>query len=321
MSALKNICRATRHWILKLPLLRQAREIHWAVNHSNTVLENVNANTRRLADKTDSHVALTEKLLNILAEEYISKHLHNNPRYSEPGRLNRHERQAFSQSGEDGIIDEIFARVGTTNRFFVEFGVGNGLENNTASLLIKGWNGYWMEADGEWVRDIERDFRALLDGKQLLLRQAFITAENIESLLEWANVPKAFDLLCIDIDGNDYWVWQAIANYRPRVVVVEYNALFSPEIRWAMRYDPAAIWNRTSYQGASLKSLEILGMQKGYRLVGCNFAGVNAFFVREDLVGDAFCAPFTAENHYEPARYHLIRAVGHPRGFGDFVRP
>ena len=315
------MCNSTRDFFLKLPLLNQARELHWRVVESNKLLESVQANIERLADKSDSHVALTDKLLNIMADEYVSKYLHENPKYSEPGRLNRYERQVFSQAGEDGIIDEIFTRVGTTNQFFVEFGVGNGLENNTTCLLTKGWRGYWIEARDEWVRHIERDFRDLLDTKQLVVQQAFITAENIESLFEAANVPNEFDLLSIDVDGNDYWVWKAIASYNPRVVVVEYNALFGPDVRWAMRYNPAAIWNRTSYHGASLKSLEALGEEKGYRLVGCSFAGVNAFFVRHDLVGDTFCAPFTAENHYEPARYHLVRTVGHPRGFGDFVRP
>ena len=295
--------------------------MHWTVNHNSKALDRVSADMRRLADKTDTQVALTEKLLNIMADDYLHKHLHNNPRYSEPGRLPGYERKVFSQGGEDGIIDEIFARIGASNRFFVEFGVGNGLENNTTSLLVKEWSGYWIEANEEWVRDIERYFHALLVAKQLRLRQAFVTAENIESLFEAGEVPKEFDLLCIDIDGNDYWVWQAIDAYAPRVVVIEYNATFSPETRWAMRYDPAAVWNRTSYQGASLKSLETLAERKGYHLVACSFSGVNAFFVRKDLVGNAFCAPFTAENHYEPARYHLLRTAGHPRGFGDFVRP
>jgi hypothetical protein len=320
MSAFKNILDRTRNFILKFPLLNQAREMHWAVSHSNKVLESMSADIRRLADKADSHVALTEKLLNIMADEYVDKHLERNPRYSEPGRLGRHERQVFSQSGEDGIIEEIFDRIGTTNRFVVEFGVGNGLENNSAFLLVKGWTGLWIEANEKWCRDIESDFHELLKTKQLLLRKAFITAENIESLLNSGDVPEELDLLSIDIDGNDYWVWKAVANYRPRVVVIEYNAQFSPQVRWVMRYNPQAVWKRTTYQGASLKSLEILGKEKGYQLVGCSFVGTNAFFVRTDLVGNAFCAPFTAENHYEPARFHLIRTAGHARGFGEFVQ-
>ncbi len=319
MSVFANIHSAARKFILELPLVRQTRKMYWTVHRNNRLLEVINANIQFLADSPQ--VTLTKNILNIMADEYVSKHLHNNLRHSEPGRLSRYERQIFSQSGEDGIIEEIFARIGTTNQFFVEFGVGNGLENNSVYLLAKGWRGYWIDANPEWIPNIEEDFRALLATKQLLVQQAFITAENIESLFQWANVPDEFDLLCIDIDGNDYWVWKAIASYRPRVVVIEYNALFGPGVRWARQYDPAATWNRTSYYGASLKSLEVLGNDKGYHLVGCNFAGVNAFFVRQDLISDAFCAPFTAENHYEPTRHHLIRSIGHRRGFGDFVRP
>ena len=321
MSAVTKISSAARNLIYRLPLLKQAREMHWTLHHNSKTLDRISADVRRLADKTDTQVALTEKLHNVMVDQYLDAHLHNNPRYSEPGRLARHERQVFSQGGEDGIIAEIFSRIGTSNRFFIEFGVGNGLENNTTALLVKEWSGLWIEANDEWARDIERDFHALLSTKQLRLRHAFVTAENIESLFEAAGVPKEFDLLCVDIDGNDFWVWQAIDVYKPRVVVIEYNAIFGSETRWAMRYDPEAVWNGTSHQGASLKSLEGLAEQKGYHLVGCSFSGVNAFFVRRDLVGNAFCHPFTAENHYEPARYHLLRTSGHPRGFGNFARP
>jgi len=101
--------------------------------------------------------------------------------------------------------------------------------------------------------------------------------------------------------------------------VIEYNATFRPDTEWIMKYDPNAVWNKTSYFGASLKSLELLGNRKEYSLVGCNFIGLNAFFVRNDLTADKFAAPFTADNHYEPLRYHLWRKAGHPRGFGDFT--
>ena len=225
----------------------------------------------------------------------------------------------FSQSGEDGISEEIFRRVGTTNCHFVEFGVENGLETNTTNLLVKGFHGAWIEADSRANQLIKEQFATLIDKRQLHLQQSFITAENIQDLLANAAVPEELDLLSIDIDGNDYWVWKAIERYRPRVVVIEYNGTFRPDVRWIMKYEPTFAWNKSTYFGASLKSLELLGAHKGYRLVGCNFVGVNAFFVRDDLVQDRFAAPFTAENHYEPPRYHLIRKTGHPRGFGEFT--
>lgn len=264
--------------------------------------------------------ANVKHLTEAVAEEYIERQMHENPRYQNPKKLNRYERQVFSQNGEDGIISEIFSRIGVTNKFFVEFGVGNGLENNTAFLLLKGYSGCWIEGNDKQVKAINRKFSSLIKAKKLSVRQAIITAENIESLFREASVPEEFDFLSIDIDGNDYWVWKAIENYRPRVVAVEYNALYPPEVDCVIRYSPQFTWTGTSYFGASLKALEILGCKKGYSLVGCDFRGINAFFVRQDLVADKFLDPFTAENHYEPVRYHYRTTVGYPRDFGDFER-
>ncbi len=129
---------------------------------------------------------------------------------------------------------------------------------------------------------------------------------------------RRFDLLSIDVDLNTYWLCKAITNYEPRVVVVEYNALFPPPVEWVVRYDPMSAWDGTCYFGASLKSLENLGTLKGYRLVGCDVTGVNAFFVRQDLVEDKFLRPFTAENHYEPMRY--LQSFLLPRDFRPFER-
>jgi hypothetical protein len=265
----------------------------------------------------------SSKYQDILAElqidNYLIENLHKNPKYDNPKKLNRYEFKVFSQAGEDGIISEIFNRIGTTNKFFVEFGVGNGLENNSAYLLVKGWQGYWIEGSERFCQSIRQSFEDLIANQQLTLKNTFITAANIEDLFREGNVPTELDLLSIDIDGNDYWVWQAITNYRPRVVILEYNAIYPPESSWVMQYNPSHQWKYNSHMGSSLKALEKLGDQKGYKLVACSFSGVNAFFVREDLLADHFCSPFSAENHYEPARYFLCsQKAGHPRAFGKF---
>jgi hypothetical protein len=101
-------------------------------------------------------------------------------------------------------------------------------------------------------------------------------------------------------------------------VVIEYNASWPPHIRKTVAQAPRG-WDGTNYYGASLGALEALGREKGYCLVGCSLSGVNAFFVREDLVGDGFCPPFTAENHYEPPRYYMNSPIGHPPGIGPWV--
>ena len=93
--------------------------------------------------------------------------------------------------------------------------------------------------------------------------------------------------------------------------------MFPPSIEWKVAYSPEKTWKRTSYAGASLKSYELLGKKFGYGLVGCDLCGVNAFFIRNDLLGNHFLAPYTAENHYEPLRDFLIHRVGPPRQFTD----
>jgi hypothetical protein len=152
----------------------------------------------------------------------------------------------------------------------------------------------------------------------LAIKQTYVTAESIEGHLSDLKVPEEPDLLSIDIDGNDYWVWQAIQRYKPRVVIAEYNGHYGPSLAWVQKYNPTHRWRGTNYFGASLKALTILGAKKGYELVGCNFGGTNAFFVRRDLLADHFRRPFTAENHFEPVRYFLYRKNGHPREFGPF---
>ncbi len=255
----------------------------------------------------------------LLTEDYIEKYLHAPAKYRDPKRITQHEHKVFSQHGEDGILREIFRRVGTTSRFFVEFGCGrHGTENNTLALLIEGWRGCWLEWNSLHVKRIAAKFRNHVSRGQLSVRAAFLTAENVNEIFTRLNVPREFDLLSIDVDGNDYWLWKALKDFSPRVVVIEYNAIFPPSVKWVMRYDPRHHWDGSSHFGASLKSLELLAGQKGYRLVGCDFTGVNAFFVREDIVADSFLFPFTAENHYEPLRYFLERQQGHPRRFGDF---
>ena len=130
-------------------------------------------------------------------------------------------------------------------------------------------------------------------------------------------VPNEVDLFSLDIDRNTYWIWAAVAEFKPRVVVVEYNASIPPSVDWKVDYHPNRRWNYTMYFGASLKALENLGRELGYSLVGCEISGINAFFVRSDLCCDRFEGPFDAEHHFEPPRYWLTQRVGHPRSFHD----
>jgi hypothetical protein len=241
------------------------------------------------------------------------------PRYADPKCLLRHGFKVYSQADEDGIIQEIFNRIGDSDRAFVEFGVGSGTECNTVKLLVEGWHGLWIEASAESIAAIRRDLAPFIDGGRLLLRHCQVTAENIDAVISEAGVAGKIDLLSIDIDGNDYWVWNAVAGIQPRVVVVEYNATLHPPLSLVVPYDPSARWAGDNYFGASLEALVRLGRKKGYCIVACSFSGVNAFFVREDLCGEKFLSPPTAERHYEPPRYFFRPTAGHRARPGPYV--
>ncbi|MDR1741878.1 MAG: FkbM family methyltransferase [Synergistaceae bacterium] len=225
--------------------------------------------------------------------------------------LERYGFKVYCQNDEDGIIHEIFNRIGTTNKVFIEFGVQNGLESNTHFLLHMGWHGLWIEGSEEFYRGIREKFAAPLKSGQLKAVNKFITRDNINSIFTENGFSGEIDLLSVDIDGNDYHVFEAITAVSPRAVVIEYNAKFPPFCAWVMPYDAAHVWDLSDKQGASLKALELLGRKKGYRLVGTSMSGVNAFFVRDDLAGDLFASPATAENLYNAGR-PFGRGSGHP---------
>ena len=118
---------------------------------------------------------------------------------------------------------------------------------------------------------------------------AFITCENVNQLFLENGFSGEIGLLSIDIDGNDYWVWETIRSVNPVIVTVEYNSVFGAERALTIPYDPTFYRTRAHYSnlfwGASLKALCLLAEKKGYAFVGCNSAGNNAHFVRKDSVG------------------------------------
>lgn len=215
--------------------------------------------------------------------------------------LNAYERKILSQNGEDGILEELFARIGTTNSFFVEFGVCDGLECNSSYFaLYKGWTGVMIEGNSDYFGKLLANYASITTVKTAY---QFITRENIAATFRMMHVPAQFDLLSIDIDGNDYWVWEALAAYRPRVVVIEYNAFFIPPQKKVVAYDPHFSWDGTTYFGASLESLVNLGNRLGYSLIGTDSNGVNAFFILQELVPVSGFAELTASEAYHPLAY------------------
>ena len=257
-------------------------------------------------------------------------------------KINEYEKKFFSQNGEDGIIDYIFSKIGTTNKFSVEFGVGDGFESNTAYLLEKkNWTGLMMDYGSDdkihvsnvlkkaWLnknigfqKNLKKDIKFIkkiisrnkrTKSFQFDIKNERITAENIQNLFTKYNVPTHFDLLSIDIDFNDYWVWKSIVDYFPRVVIIEYNSFISPNESKVVPYDPDYVWDGTNYFGASLLALNNLAFQKGYTLVGCDSNGINAFFCKTDLLDNYDFD--SIHKLYRPPQYGEIidgKHVGHP---------
>ena len=239
-------------------------------------------------------------------------------RMKEPLALENFGYKVYSQNDEDGIIHEIFKRIGTETKEFVELGVGNGLECNTHYLLHCGWHGLWIEGSKASCRHIESSFRPVMKNGRLKVINAFITREKTDRLISENRNSNTRDtspdFLSIDIDGNDWYVWEAVKSIRPRLVCIEYNGKFPPDISWKQAYYQKHIWDGSDWQGASLKEMERLGRKKGYVLVCTNLNGVNAFFVREDLYSkELFLFSTTAEELYNPYRQDLkFVTPGHP---------
>lgn len=230
-------------------------------------------------------------------------------RQTENSSLAKSEFSVFSQGGEDGLLARLLAETTLPNQRFVEFGVEDYREANTRFLLLSGgWSGLVLDGDPANIARI-RDSRAYWHAA-LTAEQAFVTRENINELLTTHGFVGELGLLSIDIDGNDYWVWEAVEVAQPAVMSVEYNWRFGPDAAVTIPYEPA--FDRTAahpswlYFGASLAALEALGKRKGYTLVAASSSGVNAFFVRESLRPSSLPAQ-TAATLWRPGRYSETR--------------
>jgi hypothetical protein len=200
------------------------------------------------------------------------------------------EFRAFSQNGEDGILLYLFALVGTTGKRCVELCCGDGIECNTANLILNhGWTGLLVDGRADRIRR-GRSFYARCRDTDVWppdLVQAWVTAEDVNGFLTARGYTGELDLLSLDMDGVDYWIWKAIECVSPRVVVLEYNNILGPEPSLTVPYSPSfrapLEGSDINYFGASLRAYCRLAREKGYRLVGCERYGFNAFFVRDDV--------------------------------------
>ena len=237
-------------------------------------------------------------------------------------RLEHYGYKVYSQGDEDGIIEEIFKRLNIKSGQFCEIGVENGLECNSLFLIHKGWRGTWIEGNENQIEAIYSKFNSIIP-QRLNVKHHMVSIENVNKLIaESYNTEAELDFLSIDIDGNDIYLFDAL-DIRPKVICIEYNAKFPANISKAQIYDPNRNWQVTDYMGSSLKAIREVASKKGYRLVGTNLTGSNAFFVRDELCGFLFSADSSSENLYNPPRYYLIfdhyTNIGHRADFGPYV--
>jgi hypothetical protein len=214
------------------------------------------------------------------------------------------EFRVFSQWGEDGIIEWILQNLPIRHKTFIEFGVENYREANTRFLIEnRNWKGLVMDGSEANMRDLSKQqLHWMFD---IIAATEFITRENINQLIKKYGFSGDLGILSIDIDGNDYWVMEAIDCVHPSIIICEYNPIFGDLFPVVVPYAP--LFNRLNahysglYFGASIAAVKKLAERKGYEFLGTNSNGINAFFVRRDLF--PILEPLIAERKAFPSRH------------------
>jgi hypothetical protein len=212
------------------------------------------------------------------------------------------EFRVFSQWGEDGIIEWILQNLPLRQRTFIEFGVENFQEANTRFLLEnRNWKGLVMDGNEENMRTLRNS--RLHVRYDLTAASEFVTRENINQLICKYGFSGDLGILSIDIDGNDFWVMEAVDCINPSIIICEYNPILGDKFPVTVPYDPLFTRFKAHhsglYFGASITAIRALAEQKGYEFLGTNSNGINAFFVRRDLF--PFLQPLIARRKTRPS--------------------
>jgi hypothetical protein len=240
------------------------------------------------------------------------------------------EFRCFSQNGEDGILLYLFSLVGTTNRKAVEICAGDGIECNTANLIINhGWQGLLFDGDEQLIRSGKEFYAQCQDTfvSPPTLVSAWITPDNVNDLVAEHGFADDIDLLSLDLDGIDYWIWKALTAVRPRVVILEINGVWGPHLSVTVpcRPDFRTDYSKQPYYcGASLSAFVKVGRQKGYRLIGSQRFGFNAVFMRSDVGVDFFPGISTDEYWERNPRLrtwdpNVVPSVANRPEFGEVI--
>jgi hypothetical protein len=216
-------------------------------------------------------------------------------------------RKIYSQTDEDGIIEEIFKRV-PNQKTFLEIGIQTGVECNTLYLLLKGWKGTWVEGSAKYCKAMTQNLGGNSFKDKLEIVNSFVDRDNVVEIFKNANNflhVDEIDFFSLDIDGNDYYIMEELLKNAicPKVVCVEYNAKFRPPDKFKVKYDPTLVWDGTDYLGCSLQEYAALFSRFNYTLVSCNIPGINAFFVRNEFAPNF--PKYSIEEIYQPYRFYL----------------
>lgn len=254
----------------------------------------------KMSDMIERLAKMYDMLLDYQTRSIREKH--KNP-------LNKFGNKCFSQTDEDGITLEIIRRLGIKDGVYAEFGVGNGLENNTIILASLGWRGFWVGGEELAINcSPSRRFKYIKD---------WITTDNIvlhaKSGMKHVGASE-IDVISLDLDGNDiYFVEKLLSNgLLPKMFIVEYNAKFIPPSKFQIKYNPEHKWAGDDYFGASLTNFCELFERYSYKLVCCNaHTGANAFFVSNAYQEMFLDVPRNIADIYVPPRYYLYNNYGH----------
>jgi hypothetical protein len=258
----------------------------------------------RLDDVEEATLA-NRFLLGTMAVHQMREQMRNNS----IATLQEAEFQVFSQFGDDGIIQFLIEKLKPLPETFIEFGVESYKEANTRFLLMhNNWRGLIIDGDADLMEAVRRS--DLCWRYDLTPVGTFITRENINDIFVKNGFTGEIGLLSIDIDGNDYWVWQAIDVVNPVIIITEYNSVFGAEQAVSIPYKPDFQRHQAHfsglYWGASLAAFCHLAAQKGYDFVGCNSAGNNAYFIRKDR---NILPSLTVGQGFVPSRFRESRDV------------
>ena len=229
------------------------------------------------------------------------------------------EFSGFSQNGEDGIIDVLRGKLSVQDKYFIEIGCADGIDNNSSWLLFtQCYNGIMIDGDTNLVQRAKRMVSSTSIGLTLL--NIFVTVGSISNIKK-QSISLCPDLFSLDIDGNDYFIAEEIFNqgFRPKIFVVEYNSAFGPDSSITIQPDDKFYYlskhNSGLYYGVSVSAWKKFFLKYGYKFISVDSKGVNAIFVDPQYFDESFLKDVQSINFKENVSQLLRFGFGHEKQF------